>query len=64
MILIMPFSKKYSELGNTKRVRFPEDCLEHLDFIVQEYNRIKKLKGEMYLVDMKKKLEQILKDIK
>ena len=60
---LMPYSKKYPTLGNTIKMRFPESCSKHLNMIVDEYERIAKVKGVEFLDHIQRRLEDTLTNI-
>lgn len=50
-------------MGKTDRLRVPVNCMEHLKFILKEYNRLYELKGEEGVIKIQKNLEEALEKI-
>jgi hypothetical protein len=59
----MTFVLNYSNMGKTDRLRVPVNCMEHLKFILKEYNRLYELKGEEGVIKIQKNLEEALEKI-
>lgn len=36
----MPFTNKYSHMGQTERIRIPKVCIKHIENILEECNRL------------------------
>ena len=60
---MMPFTSKYPKLGKTELMRFPISCRDNLKMIVDEYERIAKVKGLDFLDGMQRRLEDSLEKI-
>lgn len=54
---IMPFSSKYSHMGQTERIRIPKNCLSHIENILEHYNRICGTHDEEFLHKVQKNIE-------
>jgi hypothetical protein len=54
----MPFSAKYSHLGNTEKVRIPSKCIPHIERLLEEYDRVCGAHDYDYLVRIQNKIEE------
>ncbi len=59
----MPFTKRYSHLGNTTRMYVPDICYSHIEDVLSEYNRLCETKGEEFLNKILDSLVDRLKNI-
>jgi len=55
----MPFSTKYNNLGTTEKMRIPKSQLDHIETLLNYYNKILEKKDNEYL----KKLQQGMIDV-
>jgi hypothetical protein len=60
---IMPFSSKYPHMGHTERMRIPEDCVPHIENLLEHYNRICGAHNEEFLHKLQLKIEEGLENI-
>jgi hypothetical protein len=53
----MPFSSKYTYLGNTEKIRIPSKCIPHVEKLLEEYNRICGAHDYTYVGHIQNKIE-------
>ena len=59
----MPFSNKYSHLGQTERIRIPKILMGHIEEILKEYNRLYATRDEDYMDKLQYKIIEGLQSI-
>ena len=60
---IMPFSSKYTHMGHTERIRIPENCVSHIENLLEHYDRICGTHDEEFLYKIQLKIEEGLENI-
>jgi hypothetical protein len=59
----MPFSTKYSYMGQTERIRIPKILMGHIEEILKEYNRLYGTRDEDYMDKLQYKIIEGLQSI-
>ena len=59
----MPFSNKYSHMGQTERIRIPKILMGHIEEILKEYNRLYATRDEDYMDKLQYKIIEGLQSI-
>ena len=60
---IMPFSSKYTHMGHTERIRIPQNCVSHIENLLEHYNRLCGTHNEQFILKIQTKIENGLDDI-
>ena len=59
----MTFSCKYNKLGPTDRLRIPKSQINHIENLLNHYNRIVEDNDNEYLIKIQQKIEKGLEKI-
>jgi hypothetical protein len=60
---IMPFTSKYNHMGHTERIRIPQNCVSHIENLLEHYNRLCGTHNEQFILKIQTKIENGLDDI-
>lgn len=59
----MPFTNKYIHLGHTDRIRIPQNCVSHIEKVLQHYERLCGTHGLEFVIKIQDKIEDGLSNI-
>ena len=59
----MPFISKYSNIGKTEKIRIPEICVPHIEYILEHYDRLCGAHDQDFIHKIQKKIEEGLENI-
>lgn len=54
----MPYSPKFNNLGTSERIRVPTMCLDHIDTLLLQYDRLSETKGKEFVTKLMKSIEE------
>ena len=59
----MPFLNKYPHMGHTERMRIPQNCVSHIENVLQHYERLCGTHGVEFVYKLQERIEDGLSNV-